>query len=391
MKKRSVGLLGLVGCVVPGTLALALLIGCGNFGAGFFQNPNSPSSTTTSGDYVYAVDSNNFMSGFSVGSGALTAISGLPVALPTGLAAASIAVSRANTYVYVGGLGGIVCYSIGTGGALTQVSGGGATLASADFVSLTTSPDGQWLIALEGITNEIYVFGINPRTGLLTETGSPLALSAPTGTTPSAKEVAISPNGGLIAAAMGPAGDYVFPFNTSTGGITTNGYTAVPVAGYSDDAIAFDPTSGYLLIGRGITATGNSEVLSYSVSSIAVLGTTPNVYTSGQDPYALLVDLTGTYLYSANRGSGNISGYTISNGGILAALTDSPYASGSQVTALAEDNTKKYAIAAAAGGAVSSALTLYQFDALTAGQLDAVATYGNGTGVAGSVALAATH
>jgi hypothetical protein len=61
------------------------------------------------------------------------------------------------------------------------------------------------------------------------------------------------------------------------------------------------------------------------------------------------------------------------------------------VTALAEDNTKKYAIAAAAGGAVSSALTLYQFDALTAGQLDAVATYGNGTGVAGSVALAATH
>jgi DNA-binding beta-propeller fold protein YncE len=226
---------------------------------------------------------------------------------------------------------------------------------------------------------------------LLTATGSPLALSAPTGTTPSAKEVAISPNGGLIAAAMGPAGDYVFPFNTSTGGITIQGNTATPAAGYSDDSISFDATSGYLLIGRGITATGNSEVLSYSVSGTAQLGATPNAYASGQDPYALLVDLTGTYLYSANRGSGNISGYSIATGGILTTLTDSPYASGSEVTALAEDNTKKYVVAAAASGSVSSALTLYQFDALTAGQLDAVATYGNGTGVAGSVALAATH
>jgi len=72
----------------------------------------------------------------------------------------------------------------------------------------------------------------------------------------------------------------------------------------------------------------------------------------------------------------------------LTALASSPYTSGDEVTALAEDTGKKYVIAASAGGTPD--LTMYAFDALTAGQLDAVATSANGGGT-GSIALATTH
>jgi 6-phosphogluconolactonase (cycloisomerase 2 family) len=204
--------------------------------------------------------------------------------------------------------------------------------------------------------------------------------------------VRMAPDGGLLAVAIGTAGDEVFTFNTTTGVLTSESAVEAPASGYSDDSIAFDGTStvaaSHLLIGRGITSTGTSQILAYTVTSAGALGSTASAYTSGQDPYSLLIDLTGAYLFAANRGSSTVAGYTIANGA-LTGLASSPYASGSEVTALAEDNTKKFVIAAAAGG--SSDLTLYAFDALTAGQLDAVATSANGSGVAGSIAVATTH
>ncbi len=93
-------------------------------------------------------------------------------------------------------------------------------------------------------------------------------------------------------------------------------------------------------------------------------------------------------MYAANRGDATISGYTLA-GGSLTAVASSPFGSGSAVTAIARDSSGKYLIAAASGG--SSDVTLYAFDAVTAGKLDAVAVAASGTDPAGSVAVAATH
>jgi 6-phosphogluconolactonase (cycloisomerase 2 family) len=379
-----------------GFTAAILLTGCGNFGSGFFQDPNTSTTTTataTTGDYVYSVNSGNTLSEFSVGSAALTPVSGSPVTLATGLNAASVAVSRANTFVFVGGDGGIYVYTIGTGGALASASD---VTEEANFVSLDTSPDGQWLFALDNLNNEIWVFSITSSTGALKLQGSqyPLQVGSTviSAATAPGRMVRMAPDGGLLAVAIGTAGDEVFTFNTTTGVLTSESAVEAPASGYSDDSIAFDGTStvaaSHLLIGRGITSTGTSQILAYTVTSAGALGSTASAYTSGQDPYSLLIDLTGAYLFAANRGSSTVAGYTIANGA-LTGLASSPYASGSEVTALAEDNTKKFVIAAAAGG--SSDLTLYAFDALTAGQLDAVATSANGSGVAGSIAVATTH
>ena len=155
----------------------------------------------------------------------------------------------------------------------------------------------------------------------------------------------------------------------------------------SDTALTFDATGAYLYVARLVSGVGNSRVASYGISNLGVPTPVDTVVT-GDAPFSVMIDHSGTYLYTANRGSGNISGYTIANG-VLTALPGSPYASGLSATALAEDNTQKYVIAAAANG--SNDYTMYSFDALSAGKLDAVSVGASGTDPAGSIAIAATH
>lgn len=375
----------LLGAVAVGVLFL--ITGC----ADFFPSTKSSSSTSTatSGDYVYVADQTaNELSEFSVGTGgALTAITGSPITLVSGLSAASVVVSRPNTFVYVGGVGTIVGYSIGTGGALTAISGG-ISATSANFISMDTSPDGNWLLALDSLSYAIRVYQINTSNGALT-VGPSISIGPISGAgTMTPKALRIAPNGDYVAAALGTGGTVTFTFNTSNGAIAETSIGQYN-ANYVDNAVAFDTTSAYLWVARAGSTTSTSGIASFSVNSSAIttqIGST--VVASGDAPYALLVDSTGKYVYSANRSTGNVSGYSQS-AGVLTALASSPFVSGSLATALAEDNTHDYVIAASFGG--SSDLTVYGFDVLTGGKLNAVATSANGTGSTGSIALATTH
>jgi 6-phosphogluconolactonase (cycloisomerase 2 family) len=101
------------------------------------------------------------------------------------------------------------------------------------------------------------------------------------------------------------------------------------------------------------------------------------------------LDATGRYLYVANRTDGTISGYGIGAGGVLTALSGSPYASGTLVTSLARDSSGKYLFAAAAGG--SPDLTMYSFDATAAGRLDQATTATTGSDPVSPLVVAATQ
>ena len=372
-------------------LASSSLVGC----AGFFPATTTSSTTTaTTGDYVYVVNATtNTVSEFSLASSALTAISGSPVSLSSVLAsqsAASVAVTRANTYVYVGGQGGIACFSIGSTGALTAVTTSNLT-STGDFVSLDTSPDGQWLVALDGVNHSINIYGINASTGLLTLNGTATAYPLVMASNPSvAQAVRFAPTGTFLAVALGTSGDVIYPFTTSSGVLGTTGQEitfSTTGTNASDNALVFDSTGTYLYVARLISGTGNSRVASYSLNSSGV-ATAVQTAVSGDAPYGITIDSTGTYLYTANRGSANVSGYSIASG-VFTALSGSPYSSGLSATALVEDNSKKYLVAAASNGSYD--YTLYSFDALTAGKLDAVSVGASGSDPAGSVAVAATH
>ena len=371
--------------------AVSLLAGC----AGFFPPLATTTSTTAaSGDYLYVVNAaTNTVSQFSLASSALTAIAGSPVSLAGVLAplsASSIAVTRANTYVYVGGQAGIACFAIGSDGSLTAVTSSNL-ISTGDFLSLDTSPDGQWLVGLDAVDHSINIYGINALTGVLTLNGTATAYPfAMGGNTSVAQAVRFAPTGAYLGVALGTGGDVVYPFSTTSGllGLTGQEITfSATGTNASDNALVFDSTGAYLYVARLISGAGHSKVASYSISSAGVPAAVA-IAATGDAPYGILIDSTGTYLYTANRGSANISGFGIASGAFTP-LAGSPYASGLGATALAEDNTQKYVVGAASNG--SSDFTLYSFDALSAGKLDAVSVGTSGSDPAGSVAVAATH
>ena len=366
--------------------ATLLFSGC----SGFFTNPNTttPVGTSNSGDYLYAVNSlADTLSEYVVGSGALTLVSGSPIALTSGLNPTSVTVSRADTFVFVGGADAVEVYSIGTGGALTQVSGAGVVVQNTNFSSLDTSPDGNWLIGLDSLSDTVRIFGINTSTGVLS-IGNALTIGAINGAgTMTPKDLRISANGDYIAVALGAGGVVTFTFTTSTGVIAEAG-TGIYNSAYLYNAVAFDNTSAYLWVAQQGGTAGSSGIGAFTINTSATPTGIGSLAAGGDSPYALLVDSTNSYVYSANRSTGNISGYTQA-GGALTPLASSPYLAGILATALAEDNSDKYIIAAAAGG--SNDLTLYSLDAITGGKLDAVATAASGTDPAGTLAIATTH
>ncbi len=366
------------------------LMGCGSFGAGFFQDPSGTSSSTSSSgaDYAYSVNSNSTVSAFSVGSGALTAISGNPVSPGS---AFSATVSRANTFLFVGGSTAIYCYAIGSSGALTeQTSGGYGGTVVTDYIAMDTSPNGTYLAALSQVTGTnpvLNIFSINTSSCLLTlQTSVTIPLSSTTSLVTSSLHYA--PSGAFLGIALGESGDYIFPFTQSSGAVGTSSVLA-EATGSEDNYLLFDPTSSFAYISRYGLAAGTGSVVTYTVSSAGALAQVSTV-ASGNAVKSLVLNSGGTDLYTANFSDDTISGYSVASGA-LTALTGSPYDSSSGVTSLALDNSGKYVIAAANGGSGTSDLTLYGFDALNTGQLDALATYANGSGTIGSVAVATTH
>ena len=244
--------------------------------ADFFPPITSTTTTSSSnsGDYVYVVNNtNNSLYEYAVGSSVLTPISGSPVALQAGLAARSVVVTPGNGFVYVGGNGGIYCYSIGTAGALTTVSAGNVT-AVANFVSLTASIDGKWLLGLDSGLNTglptIYVYAVNTSTGALTQTtvlqvSSPSASANPVPAVV-ANAIAIARNNGVVAVTLGTAGAVVYAFNDSTGALTSAANVYNNSTPYAYNGVVFDPNSAYVYFAQTALSGTGSGVAGFSVT-----------------------------------------------------------------------------------------------------------------------------
>jgi 6-phosphogluconolactonase len=320
----------------------------------------------------------------------LTNVTNSPLA--AGYQPLSMAVNPSNTFLYVGGVNGIYLYVLSSNGSLS-VPSTGANQAVAYAVSLTISPDGQWLIALDGTTQQLDIFQINSSTGALTSVGAnqPPVYSVTSGVW-QPTSVRISPNGALIFAALGTGGDAVFTFNTATGAAVSSQYLSTGNTSTADYGLAIDPNSAYLYVARSGT---NGGVVVFSIGSGGLLTqVTGSPFKAGNGTYSVVLDSTGTYVYAANRTDSTISGFTIvpatsTTPLTLTALTGSPYATGSTVQSIGIDSTGKYLLAAAAGG--NPDLTMYSFDATVPGQLDPATTAATDTDPAGAIALALTH
>jgi Uncharacterized conserved protein len=186
-----------------------MLTGCD----GFFP-PVVPVPPGSTGNYVYVANATGTtasgsnaatgtVTGFAVGTATLTAVPSSPLVL--GYIPVAMAVTRNNKFLYVATQGNINAYTINSDGSLSA-SSSGTGVAIVNVVSMDVSPDGQWLVALDGNTlqAQVDVFQINTTTGALA------AVSNGTLAIPNAvinpRMVKISPNGAYIFAALGTEG-----------------------------------------------------------------------------------------------------------------------------------------------------------------------------------------
>lgn len=338
---------------------------------------------TTGNNVVYVANATtSSVSGFSIGTGTLTQVTNSPLAL--GYSPVAMVVTRSNSFLYVAGPVNINVYPIASDGSIS-VPTNGSTVAVASVASLDVSPDGNWLFGLDAVQQLLDVFQINTSTGALTSATAPVPYSIEAGVWVP-RMVRVSPNGTLVFAALGTAGDTVFTFNTSTGVAVASQHLNLGTT-TSDNALAVDKSSATLYIARSGVGPG---VAVYTIGTGGQLNAvTGSPFPAGAQTFSVVLDTTGKYVYAANRADSTISGYSIGTGSVLTPLSGSPYSSGSLVTSLGVDRTGTYLLAAANGG--SADLTMYSFDATTPGKLDKVTSVATGTDPTGPIAVALTH
>jgi 6-phosphogluconolactonase len=381
---------------VMGIWALGMTTGCGNF----FVYPGTATSSgtgSTAGDYVYVANANTStpsLAGFAVGTGTLTAVSGSPYSLdfiPT-----AVAVNPADSIVFVAGSNGIDgfinSYSIGSSGELTLLVSNNT--GSASEVSIDVSPDGQWLMGLdangssigEAIVDE---YQINSSTGQLTQgTGTSYTYTGTPTPTIVPRQIKFAPNGAYVFAAVGTAGDLVFPFTTSTGVFSTPLSLSLGTSSTaSDNALAVNPTSTTLYIARSGTNGGMAVYTIGSGGSLSEISGSP--LTAGNQPFSVAVNFAGTDVYVANQLDSTISEYSIGSTGAVAALSPATVTTESAARALAVDRSGDYLLAIANGG--SPDLSMYSYSTTTAGELVFSTSIATGTDPTYPVAVAVTH
>jgi 6-phosphogluconolactonase len=383
---ERVGVMRLWTCIVV-VAAIWALTGCGNFFVPVDNGGTGGGGGSNTGNRVYVANSdtktpaNSTVAGFTVGTGTLTAVPSSPFTL--GYPPTAMVTTPTNTFLYVAGPGAIYVYTINADGSLSGASGGAAA-AIVNVAALDVSPDGNWLFGLDTATTVVDQFQINTSNGSLASVAAtPYSVTGVV--VPTA--IRVSPNGTLVFAALGTGGDVIFTFNTTTGVLATSQTLAPPTATTSDNGFAIDSTTTFVYIARSGTQGG------LAVYSIGAAGALTSVagspFAAGTGPISVVLDSTGKFVYVANRTDGNISGFAIGTGAALTAITGSPFASGTQVMSLGIDQSGKYLLAASFGG--SPDLSMYSFDAATAGKLNLATSTATGTGTSNAVALVLTH
>ena len=400
------------------------------------------STASTSGNF-YILNSNS-ISGYNIKSGTLTALSGGPLTLPSGVTPWAMAVDPTGSFLYVSTNGGILFYNIGTGGKLTKV-GSSVSLAGVAPVAMTIAPNGKFLLVSTSssgvfaypITNgavgstgvqvtqdlassiqvdttsswlveavplvgsvvgvTLNAVPINSTTGAYTQAAiHSLSLTVPNASLPNG-QLAISGDDQNVFVALETGGTVVVPFNSANADpLPSTAASAILIGvahtGGSALSVAVDPgtTPRLFYIGEtlGVGNSGGLRAFTYaslSTPSSLVQASGSPIASGGLAPSLILPVATPDFVYVAD-GSGNINGFAITaaSGPVYTISTGSTVLAGSQPQGMAEDSTGSYLMEVGSSG--SPYFDAYTFDSATPGQLDSKVT---STAAATSIAIVA--
>jgi hypothetical protein len=349
-------------------------------------------TASTSGNF-YILNSTS-IAGYSISSGALTAISGSTVTL-TGVIPYAMAIAPNGKFLCVSTSNGVFAYPItngalGTGVQVTQ------DLAYAIQVDSTDS----WLveaIPFTGGTGGVVLSAvpINSSTGtFVTGSSEPTATISIAGATLPLGQMVISKDNRNIFAALETGGTIVVPFSSSNPLPAGLSYIHIPVAHSIGSAlsVAVDPSTTPRLfyigetLGDSVGTSGGLRAFTYaslSSSSLIPANGSP-IASGGLAPNFILPVTTPDYVYVADE-AGSITGFAVTGSASSYTLTTgSTVTIGAQPASMAEDSTGSFVFEVGSSG--SPYFDAYTFDPTTTGQLDSQVT---STTAATSIAIVA--
>ena len=340
--------------------AAALLLVCASMGAWL-------GCGTTSSRFLYAAIPSGAGGGQIVAyredpnAGVLNQLSGSPIT--AGAAVESLALHPSGKYLYAANSGSntISLYTISSTGGLTektpnQPAGTSPTL-------LVMDPSGNFLYVANSLSNDISVLAIGTDgtlSAVLQAGGGP---TAPIGL--SAMNMALAPSGNVLYITGQEAQGWIEAFPVSQGVLGT---PTVTLTGNNPFGLAIDSTGSHLYTAN----KQDSSISTFTINSdgsLTALGSPIGETFNG--PVNLLIDKSGKYLYVANEGSSNLAAYSIGSDGGLTLLTGSPFTTGSQPNFIASDSSGKYVFV---GNQSSSVIQSFSLNTST-GALTSIGSY----------------
>jgi len=284
-------------------------------------------------------------------SGVLTALAGSPYTLGTTASPQSLVVHPSKKFLYVANSqeSDISLFDIATDGALTEVTP--RTTAGTTPILLAIDPSGGFLYVANAGSNNISIFSIDSGSGTLTQvTGSPY----PIGFSPISMRLA--PSGNFLYVGGGGSPGVVEVFAVSSGNLSV---VVAYQTGTNPYGIEIDPTGAYLYTAN----FGDSSISEFTIDSSngtlsEISGSPIGETTTTSAPVALLVDPSGSFLFVANNGTGNIAAYSIGtasgSAGALTILTNSGYVTGAHPNFMVFDPNGKYLMVANQTGQIQA-------------------------------------
>lgn len=293
----------------------------------------APIGMVATGKLLYIANSGSgTISGFSFNAdtGALQTLPGSPAAAAPGVRQLALCPGNGGPtpprFLYAASDSAVLGYNITGTGQLTPVPGSPFSAGTQPAAVLTDSACNFLFVASKG-SNSISVFSVNLSSGLLTSVpGSPF----PAGAAP----VALAIGDGFLFAANS-ASNNVSVYRISSGAGTGTFLTQVPVspfsAGFSPSALVYrSPTLYVANSGSGdvsaFTTALDTGRLTPVVGSPFLAGTQPTAMIAFSPPVSN--GAQQSFLYVANAGSNNLSGFTFAAGGALTVVQGFPFPAG---------------------------------------------------------------
>ena len=235
-----------------------------------------------------------------------------------------VAVAQYGSLVYVaneGAASNVSGFNLNKDGKLRPIAGSTAFLSTANSgaASLSFSPDGQFLLVTEKLTNSIDAFHVQIN-GML----GPIVVNPAAG--PGTFAVLFAPNGAALVAETGPAGgnnasaitSYSVVANGTLSPISTN----VPTLASATCWNAVTPNGSFVYTSNAGSATISGFAISAAGALTPLAGTVVGTNPTGSTNLDIAISSNGEFLYTLDSGTGSISMFGINEDGSLTNLGD---------------------------------------------------------------------